>query len=173
MPFLPLLAHLAQEKQTSPSLNMRRTWIKRKTPLKRSKTRLRKESKQSISKIQRDLWQLCKAIIRAKYGNTCYTCGKTGLEGSGWQTGHFIPKSVGGALLKYHLNNLRPQCYRCNINLSGNGAVFYKLLVEREGQMYVDTLFSLKNQTTKAYDHYLRLIEEYTLLLPTNPEVVE
>ena len=130
---------------------------------KAPKTRkgLKRHSKSPIAKIQELLWIECKRIIRGRYGNTCYTCGKTGLSGSSWQTGHFIPSSVGGASLRYHLNNLRPQCFRCNIDLSGNGAIFYKLLVEREGQKYVDDLFLLKGNVVKALDHYTKLLEEY------------
>jgi hypothetical protein len=87
------------------------------------------------------------------------------LVGSSWQTGHFIPSSVGGAFLRYELRNLRPQCYRCNIDLSGNGAMFYKLLVEREGQAYVDQLFLDKQKTTKADKIWLQsIIDKYEAL---------
>lgn len=126
----------------------------RKSPLKR-------KSKSPIVKTQDTLWELCKQIIRLKYGNICYTCGKTGLAGSSWHTGHFIAKSICGAYLKYDLRNLRPQCYRCNIDLSGSGAIFYRKLVEVEGQKYVDKLFLDKQNTVKAIDHYLMLIPQY------------
>jgi hypothetical protein len=120
--------------------------------------------KPKIGLIRKKLWVECKRIIRAKYGNTCYTCGKSGLVGSQWHTGHFIPSSVGGAVLRYQLMNLRPQCYRCNIDLSGNGAVFYRLMVQREGQAYVDFLFEEKKRTVKDYDHYVTLLEQYRLI---------
>ena len=142
---------------------MKRSWIKRGNKVLK-KTPLKRKSKSPMANVQTLLWEECKRIIRAKYGNTCYTCGKTGLVGSSWQTGHFIPNSVGGASLRYELKNLRPQCYRCNIDLSGNGAVFYRLLVEREGQKYVDDLFLQKQKMVKAYDHYLLLLEEYKKL---------
>lgn len=127
----------------------------------KSKNKIPKKAKTPISKIQRQIWEECKRIIRAKYGNTCYTCGKTGLEGSGWHTGHFIPKGSCGAFLKYDFRNLRPQCYFCNINMGGNGTAFYRNMVEREGQEYVDKLFQDKNITLKAYDFYLELLEKY------------
>lgn len=129
------------------------------------RTPLKRKSKTPFAKLQQKLWELCKQIIRLRYGNTCYTCGKTGLVGSSWQTGHFIAKSVSGASLKYDLRNLRPQCYRCNCDLSGNGAVFYRLLVEREGQKYVDEIFRDKNKTVKANDHYAKLIPLYETIL--------
>lgn len=121
-----------------------------------------KSKKPNPKKLKEKLWELCKALTRAKYGNTCYTCGKTNLEGSGWHTGHFIPSSVGGFSLRYELRNLRPQCYYCNINLGGNGSAFYKNLVEREGQEYVDELFRLKQQIVKGDVFFLLYkIEEY------------
>jgi hypothetical protein len=125
-----------------------------KIPLKGSKAK--KKVKSLIKGLKVKLWELCKQIIRTKYGNKCYTCGKCGLEGSSWHTGHFIPSSVGGILLRFNLNNLRPQCYYCNINLGGNGSSFYKNLVEIEGQKYVDDLFVLKNQTAKANEEFYR-----------------
>jgi hypothetical protein len=76
-------------------------------------------------------------------------------------TAHLIPKAVCGAYLKYDLRNLRRCCYFCNIHLGGNGAVYYKNMVEREGQEYVDQLFRDKNITVKAYDFYTKLLEEY------------
>lgn len=117
--------------------------------------------KLTIGKIQKLLWIECKRLIRAKYGNTCFTCEKRNLEASGWHTGHFIAKGACGATLKYDLRNLRPQCYHCNINLGGNGATFYKRLVETEGQEYVDQLFKDKQKIIKAYDHYAELLAKY------------
>ena len=109
------------------------------------KTPLKRKSRTVEAKLRDRLWELAKLIIRKRYGNTCYTCGRTKLEGSNWHTGHFIPDAVGGAFLRYNLQNLRPQCYNCNINLGGNGGEFYRRLVEEEGQLYVDNLFQLKN----------------------------
>lgn len=117
--------------------------------------------KLTIGKIQKKLWEECKRIIRSRYGNSCFTCNKSGLAGSDWHTGHFIPKSVCGAYLKYDLRNLRPQCYSCNINAGGNGAIYYKNMVECEGQKYVDQLFLDKQKVIKAMDHYIYLLDEY------------
>lgn len=129
------------------------------------RTPLKKKSQQPISKIQRQLWELCKQITRRKYGNVCYTCGKTGLEGSGWHTGHMLPKASLGAFLKYDLRLLRPQCYSCNINLGGNGARYIELMREREGNRYVNQILKDQQIITKAYDHYLLLIDKYKNIL--------
>jgi len=90
-----------------------------------------KKKQPTPSQLKKKLWELCKQACREQYGNVCYTCGRTGLEGSGWHTGHFIPSSVCGALLRYDLRNLRPQCYSCNINAGGNGAIFSKRMDEK------------------------------------------
>lgn len=142
-----------------------RKGIKRSTGTTKPKTRAKPSVLRSL---RTKTWELCKAITRARYGNVCYTCGKTGLAGGSWQTGHFIARSIGGLLLKYELKNLRPQCYRCNVDLSGNGAVFYRKLVEVEGQAYVDWLFEQKSIITKeTKDFYYDLIAEYKAILAT------
>lgn len=140
----------------------------RKRPITKSKKPKRVKVASEIKKAKKRLWELCKQIIRKTYGNTCYTCKKTGLVGSSWQTGHFIASSIGGAYLRFDLRNLRPQCYRCNIDLSGSGAVFYRTLVLDKGQQYVDELFRDKERVVKAdLPFYLGKIDEYEKLLIT------
>jgi hypothetical protein len=149
---------------------MKRTPLKRGTkPLKRSnslkKTKLKKKSKAKISTIQNKLWELCKQIIRKKYGNICYTCGATGLEGSNWHTGHMWAKQSLGAYMKYDLRILRPQCYHDNINLGGRGADYYIKMLREIGQEEMERLQKDRQVTVNAYDHYLKLIEEYEVIL--------
>lgn len=122
---------------------------------------MRKESKQPISKIQRQLWEECKRIVRARYKHTCYTCGASNLEGSNLQTGHMIAKGSLGAYLKYDLRILRPQCIRCNIHNGGMGAVFIENMRRIEGDVYVDQILADRNVTVKAYDYYVELLEKY------------
>src|SRR6266853_6529220 len=129
------------------------------------RTPLKRKSKSEIKKVQELLWSECRRIQIARYklpdGSwRCFTCDKP-VDGSNKQLGHFIANSVGGALLRYNLDNLRIQCYYCNINLGGNGAIFYKKLLEEMGQEHIDELFRLKNKTTKALDHYIKLLGEY------------
>lgn len=132
----------------------------KRTRLK-TKSKLKKVSKQKISTIQVKLWDECKRIIRARYKNTCYTCGRTGLEGSNWHTGHMFAKASLGAYLKYDLRVLRPQCYFCNINCGGRGAEFIENMRRIEGNEYVEQILKDKNITVKAYDHYAMLLSQY------------
>lgn len=141
------------------------------TTTKKPKPSLKKKKPVSISKLKSKLWDECKRIIRARYQRddgrwNCFTCGAIIEEPKDCHTGHFIPSSTGGALLRHDLRNLRPQDYRCNINGGGQGAEFYRRLVEIEGQEYVDNLFRLKHQTVKA-DHwwYQEKILEYKVIL--------
>ena len=133
----------------------------KRSGFKKKKCKLKKQSKQKISVIQRKLWELCKLLTRKHYGNVCYTCGATGLSGINWHTGHLWAKASLGAYLKYDLRVLRPQCYRCNIHLGGNSAEFYRKMVQENGQEYMDKLHAERNITVKAYDWYLKLLEDY------------
>lgn len=128
------------------------------------KTAIRKKSKQPISLIQRKIWELCKQIIRKRYGNVCYTCSRTGLEGSNWHTGHMLAKASLGANLKYDLRLLRPQCYNCNINQGGRGADFIENMRRIEGNEYVDRILEDRKLIVKAYDFYIQLLETYKKL---------
>jgi len=154
---------------------MKRTPLKRgtsqlkRTPFKRSqkplrRTKLRKRSKSPLAKAKERLWTLCRELTRSKYGNTCYSCGKEGLEGGNWQTGHFITKSTCSAELAYSLDNLRPQCYHCNINLSGNWVKYEEHLILDKGRDFPDIL-KKRNQETKGLQYdilwYEQKIKEY------------
>lgn len=151
---------------------MRRSGFVRKIGKPMKRTKLRKQGVQSISKIQRELWELCKQIVRKKYANMngtwyCYTCDRLIDEPAKAQTGHGIPKAALGAYLKYDLRILRIQDYYCNINLGGNGAEFYRRLVNEIGQDEVDKIYQDRQVTVKAIDHYKMLIEEYKKILAT------
>lgn len=127
---------------------------------------LRKKSKTSITKLKDQLWKLCREIQIKRYGNTCYSCLRSGLFGSNLHLGHYISSSVCSAELRYSLDNLRPQCYRCNIHLSGNW-IAYEAHLKADG---IDPeALKQKNRDThgmKANDlWYLAKIEEYTQLL--------
>ena len=133
------------------------------------RTALKKKSKAKISTLQVKLWELCKKIIRRAYGNVCYTCGRGGLEGSNWHTGHMLPKASLGAYLKYDLRVLRPQCWSCNLNLGGNGAIFIENMRAIEGDEYVDKILADRQISVKAYDHYEFLLEKYHELSTYRP----
>lgn len=138
----------------------------RRTGLKRGTVRLNKVRKDTVGKLKVKLWQLCRAIIIQRYGSDCYTCPLRNLSGSNRHIGHFISSSVCSAELRYSLENLRPQCYACNIHRSGNWPAYEDHLI-RDG---IDvTELKRRNQETKGgqYDilFYRAKILEYEELL--------
>ncbi len=129
-------------------------------------TKLPKVAKTPLKKLKIQLWQLCRELTKKNHGTDCYTCAALNLVGANLHTGHFIPSSVCSAALRYYPDNLRPQCYRCNIHLSGNWPAFESHLI-RDG-IDIEALKHL-NQATKGqkYDTgwYVRMITEYTQML--------
>lgn len=136
---------------------------KRPTRLLRAKKR---HKKTPLAQAKKKLWDLCREITRKRFGNTCYTCQKSPLEGSNWQTGHFITSSVCSVEMRYELDNLRPQCYHCNINLSGNWLAFERNML-RDG-MDIEHL-KHHNELTKGrtydLDWFNQKIADYQKLL--------
>lgn len=129
------------------------------------RTSLRRKGKSPQAKLEESLWNECKRITREQYGNSCYTCGAKNLVGCNWHTGHLWPKGSLHALLKYDIRILRPQCYNCNMNLGGMGAVFYTKMLKEEGKSYMSKLeedrLKDKNIILKSFDHYTKLLKEY------------
>ena len=116
------------------------------------------------------LWAECKRITRARYGNddntfTCYTCDRHLDIPAKAQTGHFIASSVCSAAMRYDLDNLRVQCYNCNINKSGNW-VEYEHRLKRDGFDVEELKLRNRLSTGEKYDSlwYQAKIEEYKLL---------
>ncbi len=130
---------------------------------------LKKKSKQSISKIQRDIWDEVKRIVRSrsvKENGTyeCYTCKRILTNTRDAQTGHMWAKASLGAFMKYDLRILRIQCSDCNIWKGGMGADFYLRMWQENGAEYMEKLKQDRQVTVKAMDHYLTLLEEYKKL---------
>ena len=134
--------------------------------------------KKTLAKLKKYLWDnLCKPIIRKKYPNICYTCGRTGLQGSNWHTGHGKPKGALQLRFQYDLRNLRPQCLHCNKNLGGCSDIFIaKLEKEKEGLKFlkeacvkINGRWEIKSVPTmggiEAYLFVEDLIAKYTKLL--------
>lgn len=123
---------------------------------------MRRKAIGTVPKLKKELWQLCRKIIIQRHGSDCYTCGAKELTGSNRHIGHFIPSSVCSAAMRYDLENLRPQCYRCNIHLSGNWPAYESHLI-RDG-IDISELKRRNQQTIgKKYDvlFYRRLLDTY------------
>jgi hypothetical protein len=137
----------------------------KRTGFKKRSRSLNRVSKQPISKLQKEIWELLRQIAKIIYPNNCYTCDAKNLIGSNCQLGHLWAKASLGAFLKYDLRLLRWQCMRCNCHLGGQGAIFYARLLEEKGKEFMAQLEKDRQITVKAYDHYLKLKEDLTKLL--------
>lgn len=126
------------------------------------RTALKRKSKSPQRKLEDELWQECRRIVKEQFGNDCYTCRAKNLQGSNCQLGH-VPwaKASLGAYLKYDIRVLRYQCMRCNCHLGGMGAEAYKRMLKEEGKVYMDKLEQDRNVTVKSTDHYTKLLNEY------------
>lgn len=117
---------------------------------------LKKRSKAKLSALKRKLWQRFSTFIKERDNYTCFTCNRKG-EGAGMHAGHYIPDAVGGLALRYHEQNVHAQCFHCNINLGGYGAMYHKKMVEKYGNLVVEKLWKLKNKVTKDFDYQKKL----------------
>lgn len=125
------------------------------------KTKLKKKSPKKISVLKRKLWEIVSKRIKERDKNICFTSKKK-VEGSNAHCGHGLPSSVCGGRLRYHPKNLHCQSYHENVNLGGNGTVYYQEQVKKYGQEVVDKLYLLKNKFIKVdTDFYLNLAELY------------
>lgn len=90
----------------------------------------------SLSALRKKAWELTSKYVRLREAdadgyNRCVTCGTT----KPWQelqAGHFVPQAQGNAA-RWDLRNIHCQCYRCNINLGGNGAEYGPYIRDRYG----------------------------------------
>jgi hypothetical protein len=117
--------------------------------------------KQSISLLKKNLWKIVATRIKERDKFQCFTSGKF-VEGVNAHCGHGTPSSVCGGRLRYHPKNLHCQSYYENINLGGNGRVYYQNQVKKYGQDTVDKLDQLQHKFIKCDSiFYLTLIDLY------------
>lgn len=118
--------------------------------------------KDTLSYWKKKLWTTFSLYIRTRDNFTCFTCDKKG-DGKGLHAGHMIPRASGGLSLYFHEGNVNAQCYHCNINLGGNGAIYSSRFIKRFGQEAFDEIERLKYQGYKKYTipEYQELIEVY------------
>ena len=130
------------------------------------RTKIKRKSKTPLVKAKGKLWELCKQLVRKRDGHSCVSCGKTGLVGKGWHTGHFRPSAACGGFLRYNLRNLHSQCKRCNINLGGNGGAYSLALERKYGKEFVLQIEKDMQKIIKLDIIFVQnKIDEYTVLL--------
>ena len=123
--------------------------------------------KKPIGKLKKLLWKdfaLWVKLSRSDDGLyvPCYTCGAMMEIGtSNCQAGHWIAKSVDS----YHFFDermVRPQDYRCNINLGGNAEEFRLRLIDELGEEVVNEMSAERKKIAKrSRDWYVSKIIHY------------
>lgn len=122
---------------------------------------LRQKKVKPLGFYKKKFWKLFSEYIRRRDRGVCFTCGLT-KHWKQQQAGHCIPKASGGLALYFDIINVNCQCFRCNINLGGNGAVYIEKIRERFGEGAVEYLFELKKERWKwTKDDYIERIEAY------------
>lgn len=123
-----------------------------------------------LSRLVKNRWKLTSQYVRRSEADhhtgmsKCVTCGAV-KHYKELQAGHFIPQAQGNAV-KWDLRNIHPQCYRCNINLGGNGAEYYPYMEQRYGKEVIDELRRLSNTSVKiTHAEHQEAIEQLTKLL--------
>ena len=93
----------------------------------------------------------------------CYTCGIV-KQVKQIQNGHF--QSRRHTSTRWHLNNCRPQCVKCNMYSQGEQLLFYRRLCADIGEQNVDEVVRLSKSSIKYSKEDLKeLIKHYKQLL--------
>lgn len=120
----------------------------------------------SISQLKKKLWTLTSQYVRRRDSDengysSCVTCGLT-KHWKEMQAGHWVPAAQGNST-RWDLRNIHVQCYRCNVNLGGNGPEYSAFMEEAHGREAMEELRKLSNETRKiTRAEYEEMIEEMT-----------
>ena len=123
------------------------------------------------AQLKKELDKLFSQYIRHSYaddyGNVeCYTCGVV-KPIKQMQNGHM--QSRKHTSTRWHLNNCRPQCVKCNIYSEGEKIRFYRRLCSEIGEEEVEEIIQLSYKTEKyskpdliyLIDYYKQKLKEY------------
>ena len=130
------------------------------------KEKIRKKKSESVSVLIKKLDTIFSVYIRLYDTDTngnckCFTCNQPMF----WrkiQCGHFQSRRF--LSTRFHELNCKPQCYACNIGLSGNQYIFGVNLDKRYGQGTADEMVRISRNLTKYNAEELKiLIDEFNL----------
>ena len=135
---------------------MKRVRIKRKAPIKRSKSPRKRRKVPTRTSQRKKADKLFSELIRRKYadkdGNVqCFTCGYT----NHWkklQNGHLVSRYY--TATRYDERNCRPQCYTCNMWRNGMTPDFAANLQKELGAGIVEELYRIaRTSITPEFDY--------------------
>ena len=93
----------------------------------------------SLTWFKKKAWAPFSKFIRKRDDGICFTCEKK-VFGKGYHAGHFIPGAICGKSLYFSEVNVHGQCYYCNINLGGNGAIYAIKMQQKYGKDILEKL---------------------------------
>jgi hypothetical protein len=124
------------------------------------------KKQKTISKLKKELDKIFSLYIRLREATPeglvkCFTCDKISHYKLGIHAGHFMSRSR--LATRWHdSGNVMPQCYRCNIHLSGNQYIYGLKLDERYGDGTAKKIEKLSRDTVKMMRcDYEEMIEDY------------
>lgn len=113
----------------------------------------------TLGKWKKEFWKTFSEWVRKSGKGICFTCGIK-KEWKEQQAGHFKPAGSCGLAIYFHEDNVKCQCYRCNINLQGNQYEFGIRLGEKKVKELEKIAREKKDLKYSARD-YLNLINKY------------
>lgn len=81
----------------------------------------------------------------------CFTCNYVGTV---IHCGHYVTRVI--KYTRWHLDNLRPQCFFCNIRKKGNSHVYRRRLVKEIGEERVSEVEALAEGLFKEKDEWIQ-----------------
>lgn len=96
--------------------------------------------------------------VRQKYANdegivTCYTCPYRN-HWKKMQNGHYITRSA--KYTRWDLDNLRPQCFVCNMRNQGMSHIFREKLVAELGEERIRVMEAKSKELFKEKDEWIQ-----------------
>lgn len=126
---------------------------------------MKKIRRLSVSSLKKKADKIFSQYVRRFYSFpsgqcSCVTCGYS-YHWKDIQAGHYVSRSWLG--LRWSMENVFPQCVRCNIFLKGNKELFALFLVRKFGANYLELLEQKKRRITKmSVSDYQDLISKLT-----------
>lgn len=128
----------------------------RKTPLKGSKRRVKKETVSTLMKEADRLFSLkVRHMEQSDGSNHCFTCAKW-FPVKKLQCGHYLSRFYKAA--RWDFDNARPQCMMCNMWKRGDLVVYRQNLIKEIGIERVEAVEAKRQISFKLTKEYLKEI---------------
>lgn len=128
----------------------------------------KKKIKPQRAKLIKEADRVYSQYVRQKYADKegvvqCYTCPYQ-AHWKKMQNGHYITRSA--KYTRWDLDNLRPQCFVCNMRNQGMGHIFREKLVGELGEEHIKAMEQRSKQLFKEPDEWI--LERITTLHQTS-----